>query len=73
MIDFLQQDQIDRRETELNKQRKEEIKHHRWYAQQRKKHHSESGAQEIEEIVDSKCGSLPVLLLRSYGREHFYS
>ena len=60
MIDYLEGEKTRARVAELNKVREQEIKDHRWVAQHRKKHHSESGAREIEKVVDSKCESVPL-------------
>ena len=73
MIDYLEGEKTRARVAELNKVREQEIKDHCWVAQHRKKHHSESGAREIEKVVDSKCESVPLFSSFTYGREQFYS
>ena len=53
IINYHQGERTRARVAELNKLREEEIKAHRWFAQNHKRNHSESGARDMEKVFDS--------------------
>ena len=53
IINYHQGERTRARVAELNKLREEEIKAHRWFAQNRRRNHSESGARDMEKVFDS--------------------